>query len=69
MVLQTTFFEFPKLESEAKEFNHVMSLINDRFSGAGQRIVNVETLPESSFLGFRLKAGGVRVWHSTEANG
>ncbi|WP_443699938.1 hypothetical protein [Pseudomonas sp.] len=65
MTLQTAFFAFPYAQSEAKELNQTLSLVRDRFTGTDQRIINVETVQPITFLGLKLKAGGLRVWYES----
>lgn len=66
MTLQTAFFAFTRSSSEAKELNQAISQVRERFKGSGKRIINVETVQPLTFLGFQVKAGGLRVWYESE---
>lgn len=63
MTLNTAFFAFEHADSDAKQMNTALTKIRARFSDQSQRIINVETIPPATFLGFQLQAGGVRVWY------
>jgi len=68
LILQTVFFEFVLSESPAKELNQTLSLVREKFNDTGHRIINVETVEPHTFMGFQLKAGGLRIWYEAQSS-
>lgn len=68
MTLQTAFFEFQRSESQAKEMNQTLARVREKFDGTGHRIISIETVRAHTFLGFQVKAGGLRIWYQAEPN-
>jgi len=67
MTLHIAYFECVPSESPAKKLNQTLALARRKFHGTEHRIINVETVEPKTFMGFQLKAGGIRVWYEAEA--
>ncbi|CRN68519.1 hypothetical protein AX279_17635 [Pseudomonas sp. J237] len=65
MALKTVFIAFERDGSEAKELNVALGKVRERMASEMVRIINVETVPPTTFLGFQVQAGGLRVWYDT----
>lgn len=63
MTINYAFFAFKRSISDAKEMNPALSQIRARFANPDYRVINIETVEPETLLGFRLSAGGLRVWY------
>lgn len=63
MALKAVFIAFERDGSEAKELNVALGKVRERLASETARIINVETIPPTTFLGFQVQAGGLRVWY------